>query len=295
MPAAAKIKRISRERAGRFYETPAGEFPSVTNILGVIGKPALLNWMAAREREYVSEAAADLWEDAPANPKMTRLAFLASLKTRLSAVKAGDKLKEEAAEIGTQVHALVEWNLRKQLGQLPGPEPRITPAASLAFAEFEKWRALVNLEPVFIEQTVFSEVFGYAGSLDLAGYITVPNDRERVKAAFRCPSDLALEAFYQQHKGERVFFTGDIKTGKSVYMEARLQIAAYAQALQEMGHQRSELGVVIRLPKVETDPGFEVVPVLNLDEEHSVFLHVMELFKRVQAHDKERGWIKGAS
>lgn len=286
------VKRISRERAGRYYETPDGTYPSVTNILGVVGKPALLNWMASREREYVMDAAADLFMDAPATPRMSRLAFLSTLKTRLSAAKAGDKLKEKAAEIGTAVHALVEWNLRKSIGQEPGPAPQINPAATLAYAAFEEWRGLVKLEPVYIEQTVWSSVFEYAGTLDLAAYITIPEDRELVKKAFRCPSDLSLEAFYQQHKGERVFFTGDIKSGKKIYLEARFQVAAYAAALQEMGHQRSEFGLVIRLPKVETDPGFEVAPILNLDEEFAVFLHVSELFARIQEFEKETGWIK---
>jgi hypothetical protein len=71
-----------------------------------------------------------------------------------------------------------------------------------------------------------------------------------------------------------------------------LQVAAYGAALQEMGHERCDMGLILRLPKAESDPGFEAVPILNMDEEFATFLHVMELWKRVQAFDKERGWLK---
>lgn len=285
-------KRRDGGRAGRFYDTPDGASrPSVTNILSCVGKPALLHWMANKEREMVVEAAAGLYEDAPATPKMSRMGFITTLKSRLSQEKAGEKLKREAADIGSEVHALVERELRKALGQVVGPEVPISPQAAIAYAQWEAWSGLVDLQPRNIEETVWSSVYDYAGTLDMCCYFRVPEERESVKMAFSLPNDLSLEAFFQKHKGERVLAVADLKTSKSVYLEARLQVAAYGAALQEMGHGRPDMGMIIRLPK-EEGQGFEVVPVLNMDEEFACFLHVYELWKRQQEYDKQTGWLK---
>lgn len=284
-------RQLDRGRGGRFYSTPDGDFPSVTNILSCIGKPALINWAASEERKYVLEAAGNLYVDCPASPKMSRAGFIASLVTRLGYEKAAEKKKREAAEIGSEVHALVERNLRKAIGQVVGPEIPMSPQAAIAYGQWEAWSGLVNLEPLWIEQSVYSKVFGYAGTMDFSCYLTLPSERESIKAAFTMPSDMSLEAFFQQHAGQRVLVVADIKSSKKIYMEARLQISAYGAALQEMGHGRPDMGMVVRLPK-EEGHGFEVVPILNMDDEFKVFLHVMELWKRQQAFDKESGWLK---
>lgn len=284
------VKRTSSDRAGRRYQTPDGDFPSVTTVLSVVGKPALLNWMAAKEREYVIEAAANLWEDAPL-PKMSRLAFIATLQQRLTKEKAGERERNKAADIGSQTHAMVECYLRRELGQLVD-EPRLSPEAAFAFSQFLGWKDRVKLEPIWMEHTVWSKIYGYAGTLDLTCRLTIPEDREEVKRAFSLPNDMSLEAFYQEHRGQQVLVLGDIKTSKRVYMEARLQCAAYAAAHQEMGHERYDMGLVIRLPKTADDPPFEAVPILNMDAEFAVFLHVMELWKRQREYDIASGWIK---
>ena len=111
------VRRVETDRRGRFYALPDGEkFPSVTNILSVIAKPALVNWAANAERELVMRAAALLYEDLPTQgPKMGRLAFMETLKRRLGAEKAHQKELAKACEIGSEAHALIEWNLRLTL------------------------------------------------------------------------------------------------------------------------------------------------------------------------------------
>src|SRR5262245_49910510 len=99
--------------------------PSVTNILSVIGKPALVNWAANQERALVIEAAAALWEDVPTEKKMSRPAYVATLTERLGKQRAHQRALTRAGEIGSEVHALIEWNLRKEAGQKVGPQPEI--------------------------------------------------------------------------------------------------------------------------------------------------------------------------
>jgi len=246
---------------GRFYEVADSDggirlLPSVTNILGAIGKPALVNWAAKTERELVIEAAANLWEDAPRSVKMSRPAYIATLQERIGKTKAHQRELQKAGEIGSQTHALIEWNLRKELGQKVGPEPRLIDKALWAFMVWEDWRKSVTLRPQAIEQTVYSLEHGFAGTTDVLAMLTVD--------------------------GVDCLTVLDWKTGKAVYKESLLQIAAYVRALIEMGHAHPPvLGAIVRLPKIDTDPEPEM-RLITWEEQQSlfpVFLAVKELWQ----------------
>lgn len=248
---------LRSERSARFYTTPAGaEYPSVTTILQAIAKPALINWAARVERELVMEAAAQLWDDAPEAPSMSRAAFTATLNARLGEKRAHQKALEDAGNIGKQLHALIEWNLRRELGQEPGPEPLISREAARSFACYERWREGAGLEPVRIEQTVWSDEHGYAGTLDLYARLVSGGDVR--------------------------YATLDWKTGKAIYGEAKLQAAAYRQALIELGHaDRACWGLVVRLPKAQEDPEPEALFISPAECERlfEIFLHVKALWE----------------
>lgn len=242
---------------GRFYEIDGHAFPSVTHILNCIGKPALINWAANQERTLVSEAAADLYLDLCKIPSaMPRAAYLTTLQGRLGKMKAHQRELARASEIGTMVHSLIEWNLRRSLGQVVGPEPRVVDDAQWAFMAWQDWATSVNLKPRFIEQTVFSRVHGYAGTADLVADVNgVPT-------------------------------LIDFKTGKAIYAEAHLQNVAYQVALAEMGHQPVQTGLIVRLPKLQSDPAFEVAPVPPTSELLPVFLAVKAVWVWWYAQDE---------
>lgn len=261
--ATALAKRVPRDdgygRSTRFYETPDGNrYPSVTAILGVISKPALVPWAAKMEREAVIRAAADLNDDLPLSPKMTRIAYLSTLDKRIGKTKAHIKELEKAANIGSEAHARIEWELKKELLQKVGPEPQCGEKSLWAFMAYEDWRKRSNFAPLLIEQTVWSNRYGYAGTMDWFGEI--------------------------DHEGERIRTVGDFKTGKAIYSEAMLQVAAYSHALIEMGHADAPIaGCIVRLPKIETDPEFEVrfIPAEQQKALFKVFLAVLDLWKWV--------------
>jgi hypothetical protein len=226
--------RISRDdgfgRYSRFYTTPDGlVLPSVTTILDVIGKPALVGWAAKTERELCLQVAGELFDAAPMDPKMSKPVFLATLASRIGKEKAHRRKLREAGTIGTQLHERIEWTLRRELQQEAGPEPVLDQPALLAYMAWEDWRKQANLVPRWIEQVVWSVQYGYAGTLDLFCDIDVPGGR-----------------------GGCVI---DWKSGKAIYPEARLQNAAYSQGLVELGQTSHPVhGMVVRLPKTENDP-----------------------------------------
>lgn len=246
-------------RVGRFYEIEDGvELPSVTSILGCIGKPALVNWAANTERELVVDASTALYGDLAGTPKMSAAAYRQTLITRLGHEKAHKRELAKAAEIGTQAHALIEWNLRRSLGQKVGEEPRVEGKALWAFMAAEDWIKAVHLKPLAMEQTVWSRTHSYAGTLDLLGEVN---------------GELAV---------------CDFKTSKAVYPESFLQVAAYAHALAEMGHSSPRAGWIVRLPKVESDPAFEAVRVPDFGPLFETFLHVIEVWRWSFAQEQAR-------
>ena len=238
--------------AGRFYDIGGVLYPSVTHILTAVNKPALVYWAANEERKLVSAAAADLYLDFAGQlvpPVMPRDSYAATLAARLGPAKAHQKALAKAGDIGTDAHKKVEWWLRTQIGAAAGPEPGIRDAAEWAFMAFQDWARSVALKPVLIEKTVYSTRYGYAGTLDLLA---------RVNGVL---TEISL------------------KTSKAIYGEAHLQSAAYQTALVEMGYALPAGGsLILRLPKVETDPAFEVVPVAPAAELLPVFLAVQQVW-----------------
>jgi hypothetical protein len=255
------MKRNDTKR-GRFYEIDGKQYPSVTSILQIVGKPALVNWAANVERELVMECSADLYLDAAGTPPMNRNAWLTTLQARLGKEKAHKKELAKAAEIGTQIHALVEWTLKGELCHKVGPSPMICDKAQWGFMAWEDWRKKVNLKPIFIEQTVYSKEYGYAGTLDLLAEV------------------------------EGKLTVLDWKSGKQIYPESRLQNAAYRHAIREMKHGDPVQGIIVRLPKVETDPEFQAFTVPD-DEDYlfGQFLRAMGLWEW-QQRNEDAYWEK---
>lgn len=256
----AKAKQINTGRKGRFYDVPdGGKYPSVTTILNVISKPALINWAANLEREFVIEAAGDLWSDAPNGdiPKMSRPTYVAALQKRIGTTKAHQKALTKAGEIGSQVHALIEWNIRKSLGEEVGSEPHLIDKALWAFSVWEKWAKKADFRPIHCEQTVWSNEHQYAGTMDLMAEVKVGGTDEIVRVVV------------------------DWKTGKAIYPEALLQNVAYIKALIEMGHAKPPLhGLIVRLPKNEKDPEPEVrlIPWAEQEGLFRAFIHARALW-----------------
>jgi len=237
--------------SGRFYEVDGQLFPSVTHILTAINKPALVPWAANQERALVLDAATTLHRElatAPVPSLLSAAWYRAALLARLGPTKAHQRLLAKAGDVGTEAHKAIEWYLRLASGAAAGPKPVVSPGAAIACQAFVSWADRVSLKPVLIERTVYSTVHGYAGTMDLLARV------------------------------DGVLSLIDFKTGKAVYAESHLQAAAYSIALEEMGYAEPLQSLIVRLPKVATDPGFEVVPVTPRAEAFPVFLAAKALW-----------------
>lgn len=113
------------------YEIEGVLYPSVTTILQVINKPALLNWAA---------------KNGPAG--MARI-------------------KQESADFGTTVHRYISEILDGKAVDLDALDPEIAGCVR----SFQEWARLVSLQPIITEQTIHSKTHGYAGTLDFFGLV----------------------------------------------------------------------------------------------------------------------------
>jgi ribosomal protein L17 len=250
-------------------------YPSVTTILGVINKPALVPWAAKEERVATSEAAADLYADLHGAQQLPRAMYLLALEQRLGKTKAHTKALAKAAEIGSAIHGKIEWTLKRALGLRVGAEPLLHDAALWGFMAFEDWAKAVRLQPQFIEQVVYSRTHQYAGTMDLCATLDAAallGVLERQGAV-----DATLGDWLRARDSVTALI--DFKSGKAVYGEALLQSCAYSRALAEMGHGRVDGGLIVRLPKVTSDPSFSVHVVPPARELFPVFLAAKALWQ----------------
>jgi hypothetical protein len=236
-----------RNDAG-FYETPYGSFRSVTTIidLGVPKGEVLRRWAA-------SETAKSAFERLPyligaSRDEEERKHAMTWLRN------ASERKRNQAADLGTAIHNAAEARV---LGT-PWPDPTEEEAPFLwAWDNFcrdwqPEWEA--------VELVVANPDEGYAGKTDWHAYVNIP--------------DVG-----------RVLCIGDYKTGKNIYPEIGLQLAAYRRAKvawlrdgTEVVPPRADYAVGIHLrPDRYKRTGYRVLPVRTDDVVFEAFRHAIHV------------------
>ncbi len=230
------LKQVSVTRKGRHYVTPSGALlPSVTNVLGIIDKPALAWWGASVERDMVVEHAVTAYPLAKSAGD-----FRTVLGSMLPRQQARFRKSKEATDIGTETHDLIQHHCKDMLG-IESVAPRgYSEQAALAFMAWQDWAANVNLVPLMVEQQVCSERIGSAGTFDLYGTQNWPGFDERRHCLYDWKSSKVSKS---QPNG--------------IYPESLIQVATYAQMLVELGAPENTMGCIVRLPKSLEDPIFD--------------------------------------
>jgi hypothetical protein len=105
--------------------------------------------------------------------------------------------KDDAADLGTRVHALIELEMK-------GVRPEIPKEAEASLLAFYEWRDAFKLQATGSEVSLVSEKYRFGGTIDYPAIIS----------------------------GRRVIL--DLKTSKGVYPDHRIQLAAYGQLWNEV-------------------------------------------------------------
>ncbi len=191
---------------------------SVTSILGVLNKEALIQWA-------VDQAMDDLRATlVPGDDGIIHVTPDGLEAILAQARMAHYRTKTEAANLGTIAHDYVEAFLRTgQEQDMSDQDARVANCYDL----FRRWWDQAGLSVIQTELMVYHAPLGYAGQLDF----------------------LAADA-----QGNPVLV--DWKTSKSVYWNYNLQVVAYAKALREMGRGTVSAMRIVRIGREDAE--FEV-------------------------------------
>lgn len=232
----APIRRVDTAK-GHYYKDAVGQrVPGVTTILGDgVPKPALIEWSGNTTADY----AVNNWDELGAMPPAARLKKLQ--RCRYEEV-------DRAKNRGTEVHTAAERLLAGEAVRVPEEIAGHVEAYARFMDEFK-------VEPVHVEFSCVSYKWGYAGTGDLCGWLTVP-------------------------RLGRVLTLDDLKTSRSgIFGETALQLGGYRYADKWI------------IDGVEVDPvevehcfaihirgdGYDLVPVEVSEAEFKDFLYAQRV------------------
>jgi len=187
------------------YKFDDDTYPSVTGILGQLSKgDALLQWAANQAVGYIEENSyKKLSSDNTGN------VYTADQETLDLAKTAFKDYREKTADLGSELHSLIEIHINAQLNEKELNDdllkdqfdPRVWPM----YLQFKVWEKNNVSRWLESEKPVFSYVEGFAGTCDM---------------------------IFEDMNGNIVLC--DLKTSNSIYKEAELQVSAYKAARQFM-------------------------------------------------------------
>ena len=221
------------------------------------------------------------WKNGEAYPSVTTILsaypkpFLAEWRGNLGNEEANRQAKE-AADKGSFVHDAFHRALTLQkkvkwyTAQGADPYKDIVVEEQFAFMSLYKlaqWFDAVKPEILLTEQKIYSDSLGYAGTVDLLMRV----DQGTYMVNGSTPLKL-----------EQGIYIADIKTGRYVGEEAKLQLAAYAHALCEADPDlRIKGGLILHTQSLNRKgiQGMGTILVADLGNKMTEFLKVYEVWK----------------
>lgn len=194
------------------YGIDGREYPSVTTILGVLAKPALIQWASNVAVDYLASHSSS-------NDMFTALVGTSSIRNDEfdNARNAYKDKSTDALDTGSVVHNAIDAYIKT--GSYHLDEGMVE--ENRCMESFIRFTHEHNVEFVENEMTVFDPVKRYAGTLDAVAKID----------------------------GKR--YVIDFKTSSAIYSENWMQVAAYRGAYNKM-KRKSGYGIaVLRLDKNE--------------------------------------------
>lgn len=164
------------------------------------------------------------------------------------------KYTDEAATVGTLAHALIQADLQDDTVDRDLYSKQQMDLAENAVLSFFEWKKQHKIEVIFCEKQLVSDTMLYGGTVDCY-----------------CILD-----------GKPTLL--DFKTGKAIYEEYFVQLAAYAELLRENGCQVDEIRI-LRVGRDETE-GFEERSVKDTRQWFRIFQNLLDIYYT----KKELGW-----
>lgn len=164
------------------------------------------------------------------------------------------KYTDEAAAVGTLAHAMVQAHLVGEKVDTNMFSPVQVELAENSLLSFFEWWSRHDIEPIICEVPMVSEKHKYGGTVDC----------------------------YCKMDGVPTLL--DFKTGKHIYDEYFVQVAAYKELLVERGHPVERVQI-LRIGRDETE-GFEERAITDTTKYFKIFTNLLEVYYL----RKELGW-----
>lgn len=243
----------------RTYDIDGKKYYSVTTILGILDKPALIPWAvkstAAAFYNLLIENGKLQVHDENSGTFSCDANMLAEWEQQ--AKKNYRKVSEVAMSYGTTVHELIESychtgiapDLKDDVGEV-----------QTAWAAWMAWVEEHDYEPLLQEVEVFNHDYKYAGRFDAIA------------------------------KVNGVVTLLDFKTSTGIYDEMLFQLAAYwkgdTAAITQL--PKIEQAGILRLDKVTGLPEWKVFTLADLAHGWEVFSHLAKVYYLIKGEPKER-------
>lgn len=226
----------------------------VTTVLGVINKPALVQWAANCAVDYIMENG--LLLDLSGDTHTDLPHFQIDSKLLKEARTAHTQKRDKAADAGTDVHGIIE-GLLKSVIEIEGYILPETTSKNLQVQGFIDWAVKNKVCFTSSEGRVYSTTHFTAGTYD-----------------FTCEMD-------------GLKYVGDLKTTSSIYDRTPFaQCAAYQMMLAEMqGKEPSEIAdrrLIINLKKTGTfDEEKDVYISEHYEDDIELFMSALTMYRNV--------------
>lgn len=247
----------------RYYFNGSGPYPSVTTIIDVMSKQALMTWKAkAAARAMYRAASADLAglgleEDAV-----------------LNALKAADSQRDTAGRLGSSVHLLAHMEGMGLQGQeIDSKGFNVSEQEKPYLEAFRDFLGRYSASSIVSSEKAVLSENGYGGTFDLLMQIC-PVIHDHAVPPLQCSPELWLI---------------DIKTSKGYYPEYGLQLAAYrwADSIILEGDPRpypmpqvQRTGVLHLRPDQYSDTGWRLIEYpTDYQKDYIPFLGLLEAYK----------------
>ena len=151
---------IEKTRIHTTYKLKSGErVPSVTTVLGILAKPALLDWAWRMGLEGLDYRA----------------------------------VRDNAADIGTLAHYLIMCGLKGQSPDTTEYSAQDIEKAETCLIKYWEWSKSHKVEPIMVEMPLVSEQYRFGGTIDFFGKI----DSQPTLVDFKTGKAIYSEFFYQ--------------------------------------------------------------------------------------------------
>jgi hypothetical protein len=234
----AKHKYVAIEQADGRVIVP----PSITTVLGVINKPALVQWAVNCAIDYLRNC---LCEGEFSTEDIDRFLDEAKYAHRF--------VKQQAADIGSEAHNWLEAYWRAKLFDIQGPDelPENQQVRNCVEAAL-KWIDSHKITPLLIERALYSRKHEVAGRMDKLAFV-----------------DGRLSVV-------------DWKSSTGLWPEYVLQTSAYAKIYEEEMGVVVEDRWLVKLGKYDGEFQAKQFTKEECDKDFEAFLGAVAVYKRLQ-------------